>query len=231
MSYSPSNPPPFSPVLLLGAALHAVPLAILDVLLADAMRQSERQWPRLFERLAAMNDARLLIDPVDLPVSFILQVQRGRATLLAAGAGNGKPAPFSAAIRGSLADLMALLEGRLDGDALFFSRRLIVEGDTEAVVALRNALEATEVNVIDLAVRRAAPFGAPLRAAIDAVLKVHKAAEQALAVLEQSIQAPVLRRTDEQARNAAKLSARVDRIERSMKHSGAARVATLQSDA
>jgi predicted lipid carrier protein YhbT len=39
---------------------------------------------------------------------------------------------------------MQLLEGKLDGDALFFSRDLVVDGDTEAVVMLRNIIDGAE---------------------------------------------------------------------------------------
>lgn len=45
--------------------------------------------------------------------------------------------------------LLGMIDGRYDGDALFFTRDLIVEGDTEAVVCLRNALDDVEGNVAD----------------------------------------------------------------------------------
>ena len=41
----------------------------------------------------------------------------------------------------------------MDGDALFFSRDLMIEGDTEAVVCLRNALDDMDSNVIDEAAK------------------------------------------------------------------------------
>jgi predicted lipid carrier protein YhbT len=46
-------------------------------------------------------------------------------------------------------DLMKLIEGEIDGDALFFSRTLKVEGNTAAVVVLRNALDNMEGNFFD----------------------------------------------------------------------------------
>ena len=48
------------------------------------------------------------------------------------------------------------MHGAFDGDALFFSRDLIIEGDTEAVLALRNAIDNEE---IDLAAEVTALFG------------------------------------------------------------------------
>ena len=51
---------------------------------------------------------------------------------------------------------MGLVDGSYDGDALFFSRDLVVEGDVEAVLALRNAIDDAG---IDLVADTAALFG------------------------------------------------------------------------
>lgn len=45
--------------------------------------------------------------------------------------------------------LLGMIDGRYDGDALFFTRDLSVQGDTEAVVCLRNALDDMEGSVAD----------------------------------------------------------------------------------
>lgn len=45
-------------------------------------------------------------------------------------------------IRASLADFAALALRREDADTLFFTRRLVMEGDTALGLELRNALEA-----------------------------------------------------------------------------------------
>jgi predicted lipid carrier protein YhbT len=46
--------------------------------------------------------------------------------------------------------LLALFDGRCDADSAFFSRRIRVDGDTRAVVALHNTLEAAELTLADL---------------------------------------------------------------------------------
>lgn len=43
---------------------------------------------------------------------------------------------------------MGLIDGSYDGDALFFSRDLVVEGDIEAVIALRNAIDDAGVDLV-----------------------------------------------------------------------------------
>ena len=54
------------------------------------------------------------------------------------------PVPFGRAdvtIRASLHDYAALALRREDPDTLFFSRRLVIEGDTAVGLALKNALD------------------------------------------------------------------------------------------
>ena len=47
-------------------------------------------------------------------------------------------------ISGELQDFLALLDGHADPDALFFQRRLNMEGDTEAGVHIKNLLDSLE---------------------------------------------------------------------------------------
>jgi predicted lipid carrier protein YhbT len=50
--------------------------------------------------------------------------------------------PADVTVRASLSDYLALALRREDPDTLFFSRRLVLEGDTELGLALKNALDA-----------------------------------------------------------------------------------------
>jgi predicted lipid carrier protein YhbT len=52
-------------------------------------------------------------------------------------------------VRGPILALVGLLDGTFDGDALFFHRTLSISGRTEAVVALRNAIENAELRPSD----------------------------------------------------------------------------------
>lgn len=55
--------------------------------------------------------------------------------------------PGEATIRGSLAAFKTLAERRQDPDQLFFQRRLIIEGDTELGLALKNLLDSLDWNL------------------------------------------------------------------------------------
>lgn len=52
--------------------------------------------------------------------------------------------PGEATIRGSLSAFKTLAERRQDPDQLFFQRRLVIEGDTELGLALKNLLDSLE---------------------------------------------------------------------------------------
>ncbi|PSF07128.1 sterol-binding protein [Marinobacter fuscus] len=55
--------------------------------------------------------------------------------------------PGEATIRGSLAAFKTLAERKQDPDQLFFQRRLVIEGDTELGLALKNLLDSLDWNL------------------------------------------------------------------------------------
>jgi predicted lipid carrier protein YhbT len=59
-----------------------------------------------------------------------------------------------------------MMHGAEDGDALFFSRDLAVEGDTAAVLALRNAMDDAELDLTEELAALSGPLAAPLRRAL-----------------------------------------------------------------
>lgn len=131
-----------------------------------------RRHPGLFERLAELDGAEVLIDPTDMPLCLTLRL--GPSPRLRLVRRDAAP-PCTAAVRGRFAVLLDLLEGRIDGDALFFSRDLAVEGDTETVVALRNAVDAEDMDLLADLAALPGPLGRlapPVHAALTRVLTV-----------------------------------------------------------
>lgn len=119
-----------------------------------------RRHAGMLERLADLAGATCLIVPRDLPAAFLLTLQPApqppRLELV-----NAEGAVARATIRADLATLLQLLEGRIDGDALFFSRDLTVEGDMEVVVALRNAVDDAGIDLIGDAASACGPLAVP----------------------------------------------------------------------
>lgn len=121
-----------------------VQLAVSRIVKAAAM-----QFPAFFDRLGRFHDVAYLIDPVDLSFMVILKLQQGNPTAQVLRRRVNIPQPhYDACVAASLTDLLGLLNGTLDSDALFFARRLLIEGDTTAVVTLRNALDNMDSDIL-----------------------------------------------------------------------------------
>jgi predicted lipid carrier protein YhbT len=203
---------PLSPILLAGLALRPIPLALLQPALSIAMATMRRRYFSAFERLAEFGDPLFLIDPVDLPFAFLLRPDPTSPSLeVVRDARDVEP---TASIRGPLLVLIDLLEGRLDGDALFFSRELVIEGDTEAVVALRNAVDGAGVDVVSDLLSLLGPFSRPARRLARASIAHLARASRDLNTVQAALTAPLLRRLEAQATMLRDLEERLAALER-----------------
>lgn len=118
---------------------------------ADGLRSRR---PELFARLDVHASKMFLIDPTDLP--FVFRLRPDPDYPMIDPVRRSDAAHWDARIAGPFAALIGMVHGAFDGDALFFSRDIVIEGDTEAVLALRNAIDDAEM---DLAAEMAATFG------------------------------------------------------------------------
>lgn len=147
------------PARLAGLALRPMPPKALEPLLGLAMRLVERRHPRLIERLAEMAPARVIIEPRDTHHRFLIDIAEGDKPVRLMLAQEEDEA--QATISGRLATLIDLMEGRIDGDSLFFTRELTVTGDTALIVALRNTLDGEEISLLDDVLAFLGPFAEP----------------------------------------------------------------------
>jgi predicted lipid carrier protein YhbT len=132
--------------------------AALDVVVRGvASRQAE-----LFERLGHHCNSTYVIDPVNLPIVLVLKPNPVAPGLRAAWRSRAEKGDCR--IAGRFLTLFALIDGRRDGDALFFSRDLTVEGDIDAVVTLRNALDDLDATLVEDILGAAGPLRLPLEA-------------------------------------------------------------------
>ena len=147
----------------LGRAIALLPLAPLQPALALMLARIGRAHPDLYDRLGEHADKRFGIDPTDLPFAFVLEPKPRRPL---ARAVRTLPAGLDASIHGPLAGLIGMAEGRLDGDALFFSRILWVEGDVAAALALRNAVDDARIDFGSVLLGGLGPLGRLLADAV-----------------------------------------------------------------
>lgn len=139
------------------APLSFVPIVAIESVVQRVFAHVIASHPGLFDRLADHAAKRYAFQPSDLPISFLVEPAVPRISVH-----RKERAPVSdACIEGELVLLLALLEGRIDGDAVFFSRDLAVSGDMEAMLALRNALDDCEIDLPSDLAEMAGPL-APL---------------------------------------------------------------------
>lgn len=153
--------PPSIPVLpaAVGLGLRPLPLGPLALATELITRSVARGHEGMFTRLGEHANKVFLIDPTDLPFVFVLRPQKGNPSVSVAR--TGERLPCHARIAGPIAALIGLVHGAYDGDALFFSRDLLIEGDVEAVLALRNALDDAELDLVVEAAAAMGPLASP----------------------------------------------------------------------
>ncbi|MCP4330523.1 MAG: lipid carrier protein [Alphaproteobacteria bacterium] len=197
-------------------ALRPLPPVLLQPLLNVATTTVSHCHPGLFDRLAALPDSTFLIDPVDLPIGFLLRPSPP-PSLVALAKDIQTEAP-TATIRGPLLTLIQLLEGKLDGDALFFSRDLVVEGDTEAVVTLRNAIDGAGIDLKDDLLSVLGPLAPPIGSLVDRWVAAFTRTERNLEIVRRAILAPVAGRCEAQAAELRDLREQVAELVRQRAH-------------
>lgn len=194
---------PLSVGLLLGRPLEFLPVGPVRWLAQRIVRGTMRQHPHLSARLAGLAGKRLLLDPSDLPFAFVLELTDSTPRLEVVGQNNDPTPPIHATVRGGLADLISLAEGRADGDALFFSRRLSVGGEMELIVAVRNAMDGAVIGLERLLLGSiGSPFHSFGLRALRRLAQGHTRLEADLALLTAAVTAPL---REELARQAVAL--------------------------
>ena len=150
----------YLPTPLARAAMRILPAAVLQRMIDTLMRGMQWNHPRLFRNLERLDAAIVRIEPSDLPHRFRLAFGPDEISLVVVG---NEDTACDACIKGKLDALINLLEGRVDGDMLFFSRDIEITGNTAVVVALRNTLDREEINLLDDISALFGPFERPVR--------------------------------------------------------------------
>jgi len=132
---------------LLRSLINPAGLLPLGFVLTHAVRGLARRRPALFERLDKHRRSTFFIDPSDLAFAFIVMPDGTAAQIKVVS--KQSPAPSDVIVRGPLLSLLGLLDGTFDGDALFFNRAISVSGKTDALLAMRNAIEDADLKPSD----------------------------------------------------------------------------------
>lgn len=135
-------PAPFTLPRPVGAVLSRLPAYPGSVLLVTAINLAlSRHLPQDVKDL--LKDKRLSIRVRDARVAFDFTWNGQR---FAPSAPQANP---DLAISANAQDFVLLAQRRQDPDTLFFNRRLVMEGDTELGLVVKNALDAIDLPVLD----------------------------------------------------------------------------------
>ena len=204
--------PPFSPVLVLGMTMRPLSPSLLQPIFNSFLRAVLRNHPDILDRMESYADAVVCIDPIDLPFAILLRPNPDNPSLTVCR--RDDMSEVSATVRGSLLTLIALAEGRVDGDALFFSRQLVIEGDTEVVVAFRNAIDGAGINLIEDFSLALGPFGRPARAVAEKAFGLLGRMKDDIDFLCQAMFAPTRQRIDAQSSRLAEVETRIKELDK-----------------
>jgi len=178
---------PEVPMPLAKGFLRLAPPHLLGPMLEALMRKIEERHPRLFANLERLDPALVSFEVLDLPHVFSLRFGGGKACLRVVPEGDSeKP---DAVIRGRLSSLLDMLEGRTDGDTLFFARDITVTGDSSVVVGLRNTLDREALNVMDEVLSFCGPFAKPAGMGLSILERVGKHVRNRIEVFHENLHA------------------------------------------
>ncbi|MBP2290670.1 ubiquinone anaerobic biosynthesis accessory factor UbiT [Azospirillum rugosum] len=166
-----------------------------------------RRHPRAAEALAELPAATVLVDPTDLPSGLLLRLGPGGLRLRLCDAA---ATTADAMVRGRFGALLDLAEGRIDGDALFFRRDLTIAGDTALVVALRNALDGEDIDLLAEIDAAAGPIGRFGPKARQHAAQTAARVAETLSGLRSALLRPEARRLDALERRVARVESRVE---------------------
>ena len=145
--------------------------------------------PSIFEALQSLREAMIwtlpcvLIGAIFVATAYLIEITNLSFDLIL------RPDPASphlnairkkagfyadATISGSFLTLIGMIDGRFDGDALFFTRDLQISGDTEAIVCLRNALDDIDGSVASEAASYFGPIGVQFLTILRKVANEHQ---------------------------------------------------------
>nr|WP_242468656.1 SCP2 sterol-binding domain-containing protein [Rhodovibrio salinarum] len=179
--------------------------------LADRLSRSH---PDVLDRLSDVGTARLLLVATDLPWSALITFTADGAEVTLSRTDAESAPEAEATVTGPVERLVACAQGGGDGDAMFFAREIQVTGNSDVLVALRNALDGAELDVGQEFAALAGPLQRPATDAIGGAAWLYRRMADGLDSLKAEIRAPLQNRLDTQAQEIAQLRAEVQRLRR-----------------
>jgi predicted lipid carrier protein YhbT len=132
---------------LIGIPGRAMPYAVQRPVLDMALNQAFRE-PLRHGELAFLEGSRVRILVTDLSLDWLIQVETDCFRVI------DRALDADVSISGSSLDFILLATRRSDPDALFFQRRIRIEGDTELGLGVKNTMDSMDWDDLPLPLRR-----------------------------------------------------------------------------
>ncbi len=210
---------PFEPTLFAGFALRVIPLPIIQKSVEKISANMQKKHPNFVERLADLEQPSWLINPVDMPFAFYLTIE-GEYLNIKALRKEGEKPDASAIIHASLPNLIKMMNGSSDGDALFFTRDLNIEGSTEAVVALRNAIDATGADIEQEVLDALGPLSVPAQKASSLLGQIYNKAKQDMNVVQNAVTGKLQSQIQSQSDTISELNQEIADLKTTLNRAG-----------
>lgn len=211
MNFPSSRTPTFGPLLVAGRTLQFLPVWPVTLTVNRLAQHLLRCHPGLKERLREIAGKCFLIVPDDLPIYFLLTIEKDTITCTCT---HTTVSSADIEIRGSFSNLLALLNGSADGDTLFFSRGLDVSGDTSALVALRNIMDSENIDLLTELASAFGPMQKPARAFLSRLLRIHEGVTAEMSLLTRAFLAPLETRSNSLSSSINQLRNQYESLER-----------------
>lgn len=120
---------------------------IVGIIFNKIANKIYQNHPQMAKRLCPIIGKSFLINITNMPFNVFLLIKENGINVKALS----KLEEIDAAlyISSDIKSLIEIFEGDCDGDALFFSRKLQIKGNSQALVTLRNAIDSEEINLVD----------------------------------------------------------------------------------
>lgn len=201
-----------TPPRVLAGLIKPIPLQLVERVAGHCLKNFKADHPQTLARLSSLDGKSLAVAPTDLPNCFCfkfhpqdisLRVARDLSVLKA-----------DTVIHGSIEDLIGLLEGRVDGDALFFNRQLRIDGDMEVMLAIRNAVDGANLTLSGLLLGQNRRVGSLFSPLLEKAGRLYRSFSHDLAGMETALAEPLQAKINRIENEIADLEEKIDRMRR-----------------
>ena len=203
-----------TPLTPIGMLLRPLPKGPLQAALQRLADRLSARYPDVLERIGDVGRARLLLVASDLPWRALVTLDGQGAEITLDRQGDGPAPAAEAVVTGAFERLLACAQGGGDGDAMFVAREIEVTGNTDVLVALRNALDGAEIDLAGELAALAGPLHRPVAGGMARASALYTHASAGLDAFKADVRAPLQARLDAQAEELADLRGEVQRLRR-----------------